>query len=159
MIAPKRQYGVNWLPSVRDRVASEPALNLSRNGGFSLIEALVAMVIATLAVMGLAHTFGLGRAFINRFEVARAALGVAQQRLEILHTERQDSEDFSGDSLHVRPFEHAGKVLGTEEWAVTWYDDPATEISHDLKLVTVTVHWNFGTQADSISLSRKFFPI
>ena len=121
---------------------------------------LLAAVGTTLAVMGLAHTFGLGRAFINRFEVARAALGVAQQRLEILHTEPRDSEDFSSDSLHVRPFERAGRVLGTEEWAVTWYDDPATPgVSHDLKLVTVTVHWNFGTQADSISLSRKFFPI
>src|SRR2546426_12733052 len=36
--------------------------------GFSLIEAVVATVIAALAVVGLAHTFGLGRAFINRFE-------------------------------------------------------------------------------------------
>ena len=128
--------------------------------GFSLIEALAATVIATVAVVGLAYTFGLGRSFINRFEVARAALGIAQQRLELLHTEPLGSADFSEDSLHVRPFNHAGRELGTECWAVTWYDDPATPgMTHDLKRVTVTVRWMQGSVADSVIMSRLFYPI
>ena len=91
--------------------------------------------------------------------MARAALGVAQQRLEILHVEHRDSIDFSTDSLHVRPFEHAGRQIGTEEWAVSWYDDPATpNMVDDLLRVTVTVRWNFGSLPDSVSLSRLFLP-
>ena len=123
------------------------------------MEALAATVIATIAVVGLAHTFGLGRAFINRFEVARAAMGVAQERLEKLHLTRRDSEDFSTDSLHVRPFEHAGREIGTEEWAVTWYDDPGTpNITADMKKVTVTVRWGLGSLIDTVSVSHLFSP-
>src|SRR5262249_5885492 len=93
---------------------------LTRRGGdeasearFTLVEALVAAIIAVLAVVGLAHTFGLGRAFINRFEVARAALGAAQERLELLQITPRTSADFSPDSLHVRPFSHSGRDVGT----------------------------------------------
>lgn len=119
---------------------------------------MVAAVIAVLAVIGLAHTFGLGRAFINRFEVARAALGAAQERLELLQVTPRSSADFSPDSLHVRPFTHFGRQVGTEEWAVTWYDDPAMPGTNDLKRVTVTVRWIQGSLADSLSLSRLFQP-
>jgi len=133
-----------------------------REAGFSLIEAIVATVIATIAVVGLAHTFGLGRSFINRFEVARAALGVAQQRLEILHTEPRTSDSFSMDSLglHIRPFNHGGREIGTEEWIVSWYNDPdpTTAPANDLKQVTVRVCWSHGTIADTVALTRLFLP-
>src|SRR5688572_23608911 len=113
--------------------------------GFSLVEALVAVSIATIAVLGLAHTFGLGRGFINRFEVARAALGVAQQRLELLHGVPSNSEMFATDSLHFRPFMQGGGERGVEEWRVTWFDDPASPATtHDLKQVSVVVRWNMG---------------
>ena len=42
--------------------------------GFSLIEVLVALVIAVIAILGLAHTFGAGRGLINRYDTAREAL-------------------------------------------------------------------------------------
>jgi Tfp pilus assembly protein PilV len=126
--------------------------------GFSLMEAIVATVIATVAVVGLAYTFGQGRALINRFEMARAALGVAQQRLELLHVEPRTSDAFSTDSLHVRPFVHAGRQAGFEEWAVSWYDDPSTPTANDLKKVTVIVRWTQGSLSDSVSLSRLFLP-
>ncbi len=129
----------------------------SHQGGFSLIEVLAAGVIAILAVTGLAYSFGTGRGLINEYEVARAALGIAQQRLEILSTLPVSAPEFA-DSVHVRPFQHAGAEAGTEVWTVSWYNDPATPIANDLRRVTVTVKWPANVPVDSVSLSRLFLP-
>lgn len=129
-----------------------------REAGFSLVEAIVATVIATIAVVGLAHTFGLGRSFINRFETARAALGVAQQRLEVLQAGSDPSSNLASGTLHFGPFNHGGHQIGTEEWVVSWYDDPATPDSTDLKRVTVRVFWSQGTISDTVALTRLFLP-
>ena len=126
--------------------------------GFSLMEAIVATVIATIAVVGLAHSFGLGRSFINRFETARAALGVAQKRLEIIHAGSDPLSNLATGILHLGPFEHGGHRVGSEEWNVTWYDDPATPDPRDLKLVTVRVFWSQGTISDTVTLTRLFLP-
>ena len=52
--------------------------------GFSLMEVIVATLIATIAITGLAYTFGLGRSFIDRYELSRAALAAAQGKVEAL---------------------------------------------------------------------------
>ena len=41
------------------------------------------LLIASIAVLGLAYTFGVGRGMVNRYEIARAALGGAQDPLEL----------------------------------------------------------------------------
>jgi len=133
-------------------------VSVKNENGFTLVEAMVAAVIAVLAAVGLAYSFGLGRSFINRFEVGRAALGVAQQRLEVLHTLPASAPEFDTDSTHYRSFYHGGSPAGLESWEVTWYNDPTTTRANDLKLVTVTVSWRIGALADSISLSRLFIP-
>ncbi len=122
------------------------------------MEAIVATVIATIAVVGLAHSFGLGRSFINRFETARAALGVAQKRLEILHAKSDPLTNLATGVLHLGPFVHAGHQVGKEEWNVTWYDDPATPDPQDLKLVTVRVFWGQGAITDTVTLKRLYVP-
>ena len=52
--------------------------------GFSLMEALTGATVSVIAVLGLAYSFGVGRGLVNRYEVARAALGEAQSELEAL---------------------------------------------------------------------------
>ena len=54
----------------------------------------------------------------------RAALVQAQARLEFLQSNPRVGEPFAMDSLHVRPFVHAGQTLGTESWMVTWFATP-----------------------------------
>lgn len=120
---------------------------------------MVAMIIAILAVVGLAYSFGLGRSFINRFEIARAALAVAQQRHESLFSLPRSATEFDADSIHVRPFSHGAREVGEERWQVTWYNDPSTTLrANDLKLVTVTVRWLQGSVPDSVNLSRLYLP-
>src|SRR5215471_12167035 len=52
--------------------------------GFSLIEVLVAGIVAVVAVMGLAYSFSTGRGMIDRYAAARDALAAAEQRMDRL---------------------------------------------------------------------------
>lgn len=128
-------------------------------GGFSLIEVLVATVIATVAVVGLAYTFSIGRASIDRFATARAALAAAQGQLEILSTLPGTAPELTlSPPDHTAPFLVAGEVRGEVHWTVVPYDDPADGPSDpnpfDLRRVTVEVTWTQGTMTDNVQLER-----
>jgi prepilin-type N-terminal cleavage/methylation domain-containing protein len=131
-------------------------------GGFSLTEVIVATAIAAIAVVGLAYTFSTGRAFINRFEMARAALASAHGRLEALSVVDPSDASMSVGPTHTADFEVGGDVLGTQRWVVTSFDDPADGLAgddrdantDDLRHVTVTVSWQMGALVDSVTLTR-----
>jgi len=130
--------------------------------GFSLIEVVVAALIATIAVFGLAHTFGLGRTFIDRYAIARAALGAARARLETLAAGPAGSPDLATTPpVHTAPFTVDGRAFGQEAWIVGWVDDPTDGLQgagdlnpNDLKRVTVTVTFREGAVTDSVRLTR-----
>lgn len=131
--------------------------------GFSLVEMIVSILITVIAVVGLAHLFGTGRALINHYEVARAACGVAQQRLELLGRTGTSADLTIG--IHPgtpNPFVYGNATIGTESWTVTWYDDPVDGAGagdpdpHDLKLVALSVRWGQGAETDSVRLTRLF---
>jgi type II secretory pathway pseudopilin PulG len=135
--------------------------------GFSLVEALVAAVIAVIAVVGLAYSFGQGRAMIARYEIARAALAAAQDRMETLSvTPATDSTLALGPGrtpgLHGRPYIEDGKIIGTVQWTVLPYDDPSDGLgaadadAYDLKEVVVTATWPGGISPGSVTLRRLF---
>jgi Tfp pilus assembly protein PilV len=130
--------------------------------GFSLMEAIIATLIAVIAIVGLAYSFGQGRALISSYQTSRAALAAAQGRMELLSvTPSSDPALALGPGntpgLHSQPFLVNGRTLGTVRWAVTAFDDPANGVNAiDLKMVTVTVAWAGGFNPDSVSLSRLF---
>lgn len=116
-----------------------------RERGFSLIEALIATIIAVLAVLGLAYTFSVGRGQVGRYEVARAALGEAESQMERLL--RLDHVSPTVDSLALGhnysfPFTYRAATLGTVGWHVDPYDDPYIPNSPNLRRLVVVVHWN-----------------
>jgi hypothetical protein len=132
--------------------------------GFSLMEAIVATVIAVLAAIGLAYSFGVGRGNINRLEVARVADGRAQARMEFLGVLAQTRPGL-GDSLTqvgvhpnpVLPFIANGDTIGSEYWRV----DPAPasvplSVRGNLTLVTVEVAYVLGGVADTARYGRIF---
>jgi type II secretory pathway pseudopilin PulG len=130
--------------------------------GFSLMEAVVATAIAVIAIVGLAHSFGLGRALVNRYEVGRAALGLAQQRMEDYASHRWTIVPAPPDSL---PFVYGGNAVGVERWSIEWVDDPFdgtgagdTNGPNDMKRVTVKVYWGGGIEANEVVLTRLFPP-
>lgn len=122
----------------------------------------MATLVATIAVIGLAYTFSLGRGFVDRYGVARAAFGVAKARLESCGAVNPLSPDLViTPPPHTAPFVLDGRVIGQESWTVDWVDDPADGLvgagdpnGNDLKLVTVTVSYQQGALTDSVRLSR-----
>jgi len=127
--------------------------------GFSLMEALTGATISVIAVLGLAHSFGVGRGLVNRYEVARAALGEAQSQLEALQlVPRSDATLAFGYNSPPTPFRYEGTDLGTSSWRVLAYDEPSLPGTRNLKLVVVTVRWTSSAQSDSVSLERLWVP-
>lgn len=123
-------------------------------------------MIATVAVIGLAYTFSLGRGLVDRFGVTRSAYAVARARLESAGAAAPSSPDLAiTPPPHTLPFAINGTVLGQETWTVDWVDDPTDGLvgggdpnGHDLKRVTVTVWYRQGGLRDSVQLSRLIVP-
>lgn len=125
---------------------------------------MVATVIAVIAVVGLAHAFGNGRALINRYEVARDALGIAQREMEVFQCLPLTSDSLDAgpsELIHVvPPVMLNARQSGNVQWTVTWIDDPVNgqgaPNDHDYKRLTVVVSWQQGDGTESVSLSRLF---
>jgi hypothetical protein len=129
---------------------------------------IVATAIAIIAVLGLAHTFGIGRGLIDRFASARDATALAQRRLEMLSMQvQQNPNDPSLDPGTHGPtvVTLTGGVPGSEQWDVTWVDDAldgtggadADGNPNDYKRVTVTVAWTQAGVTDHVQIATNFF--
>ena len=141
------------------------ALAGSGERGFSLVEAIAATVITTIAVLGLAHTFGIGRSLIDRFAASRDAGAAVQRRMEILAMTNPLSAELS-PGVHPAaptPIVLNGNVPATEHWTVAWVDDVADNGGgdpdpNDYKRVTVCIGWTQAGVSDTVRLSRFFLP-
>jgi hypothetical protein len=120
------------------------------------MEAIVATVIAVIAVMALAYSFGFGRGFINNFETRRAADAVAQGCMERLGTLQPTAADLTPGGHPPTPpvFAVNGQALGTITWRVGAPSDVPSNVAGVLREVTVTVAWAQGGQRDSVNYTR-----
>jgi len=127
------------------------------------MEVVIATVIAVIAVVALAYSFGAGRGLVNQYEVARIALAAAQRRMETLSTlpaTAAELQDGSHPSSGTDPVQVDGRTVALESWLVEAIDDPADGIRAgdvDLKKVTATVSWGRGSPNETVTLTR-FFP-
>ena len=127
--------------------------------GFSLMEALTSATISVIAVLGLAHTFAMGRSLVDRYEVARFALSEAESQLEALTMRPAGDPTLTvGYTSPATPFIYQGATLGSQDWRVVAYDEPHLPGSVNLKRVVVTVRWQQGSHPDSLSLDRLWQP-
>ncbi len=125
--------------------------------GVGLMEVIVATVIATVAILALAYSFGTGRGLINRFEVARMALAAAQSRMEWLATQPPYGPDLAIGSHGPKNVVVDGRGVAQETWTVTAYDDPVNGAGQqDMKRVTVTESWGQGGPNERVQLTRLF---
>ncbi|HEV2104100.1 MAG TPA: type II secretion system protein [Candidatus Eisenbacteria bacterium] len=145
---------MNAPPKTRGPSPARPAVGDER--GFSLMEVIVAASIATVAVLGLAYTFGLGRSFIDRYEASRLAQGEARAVLEQLR-----ALPLTSDSLHVNSSWLADslRVDGAAAGTVGWSVGPAVSLVAPnvlMRRVTVNARWTSGAQPESLALTRLF---
>ena len=137
--------------------------------GFSLIEAMVAAVVAVIAVLGLAYTFSAGRGLIDRYAAARDAMEAAQSRLDILAAKAARNLGDADLTIGTHPAPPAPpntrilnhNLTGTETWTVVWVDDPVDNNPgdadpNDYKRATVEIAWRQGGLQDHIRMSRTF---
>jgi hypothetical protein len=148
--------------------ARDPHTRILDQRGISLIEVVAGTLISVLAMVGLAYSFGVGRGLINRYEIARAALSTAQERLEVLSSLPPGSADLAipagnpSSSSPPSPFYSRGRQVGEQWWVVEWVDDPidgvdpADPYPEDLKRVTAYVTWQ-GDVRDTVRFSRYFY--
>jgi AICAR transformylase/IMP cyclohydrolase PurH len=126
------------------------------------MEVIVATIVAVVAILALAYTFGTGRGLVNRYEAARIALAAAQRRMETLAVAplgdvslQLGSHPASG--TYAVPLD--GVNVAAESWTVEPYDDPADGLASgdvDLKRVTVTVAWGSQGPNERVTLTRLF---
>ncbi len=123
------------------------------------MEVVVATVIAIIAVVALAYSFGAGRGLVNQYEAARVALAAAQRRMETLSAGTATAPDLTYGLHGPLDVQVDGRTVARESWLVEAYDDPADGIHAgdiDLKKVTVTVSWGRLTPGETTSLTRLF---
>jgi len=120
----------------------------------SLVEVIASTVIAAIAVAGLAHSFGVGRAQIERFAVARAALAAAEQRMEALSRLPLSHADMAF-GVHTSTFLIDGAGIGNVQWTVTPVPKSWGVYSDQLTRIDVEVTWN-QTYPDTVRLSRLY---
>jgi hypothetical protein len=131
---------------------------LTGSRGIGLFEVIAGTLIATIAVIGLAYSFGVGRGLIDRYQVARAALGEVQHRMDSLTTVRPVD---LRDTVFTDPFD-LGTTIGSTTTTITWADDPADGLyptdtdSFDVKRATVDVSWTLAGMSDHLRLERVF---
>jgi hypothetical protein len=126
---------------------------------------MTATVIAVIAVVGLAHSFAVGRTLIDRYAAARAALTFAQGELERLTSLAAPGHNPAHQDLttgtHVRsPAISLQSRAANETWRIDEVDDPVngTGGPFDYKRATVIITWNYGGVTDSVTLSRTLPP-
>jgi hypothetical protein len=146
-------------PAAAPRLSGCGAVRVSGDErGLGLFEVIAGTVIATLAVLGLAYTFGIGRGLIDRYEVARCALGEAQHLIDSLSVVRPGNLTAGN-----RPFQIVGTSAGVSSWTVDPVDDPLDGTSTsappdaspvDFYRLTVQVDFGLGGIADRVQLTR-----
>jgi hypothetical protein len=122
--------------------------------GIGLFEVIAGTLIATLAVLGLAYSFGVGRGLIDRYQVARAAMGEAQKMADSLAAEPPASLASGSETFWL-----AGQPLGTTSWIVTHVDDPGDNVPsdpnpYDMNRLSILVTWQLGGSTDTLGLTR-----
>jgi hypothetical protein len=116
------------------------------------MEVIIATVIATIAILALAYSFGTGRALVNRYELARMALAAAQRRMELLAVAPRNGADLTVGTHGPLDVVVDGRAVCRETWTVTAYADPLIGAAY-LKQVTVRVTWGQAGPAESVQLA------
>lgn len=147
---------VGWARSPFPDLGAWQAMPAARHMGFSLIEALVALVLLAFVLLGIAHhELGTTESVAQARRITEAT-NLAQMRLEQLANTPFGSIDSGADAANpLRPDGTTGGIY-TQTWTVL-EDTPATGI----KDVTVTVSWldkdERGSHDDIVELRTLFW--
>ncbi|MDA3871697.1 MAG: hypothetical protein PF551_05025 [Candidatus Marinimicrobia bacterium] len=124
--------------------------------GTTIIEAMIAMLIAAIVMLGGLNFFYGGEYFINRIKNKRTALVIVENRMELAHN---FPYSVLADSLNENNTQvPMGDILGLRTTTVNSIDDGIDSLgasdldSNDYKKMTVSFQWT-GKSTQTITLS------
>ena len=144
------------------RLDARPPAEDAGERGVGLMEVVVSVAIATVAVIVLAWSFSAAGAFVNSYEAARIGLAAAQRRMEMLAALPPGSDSLAvPKSFGPFPVMVDDVPVAQESWRVAAFTDPQSGHASgtpDLAKVTVTVRWTWASPqgGDSLRLTRLF---
>jgi type IV pilus assembly protein PilV len=131
-----------------------PPRRPAREGGFSLIELMVALVLLGLGILSIANLFPLGSRTQLRDRLRTSAADLAQQKMEQLHL-----LSWSAAELNVGTHPSAsGETLALADegsFNRRWIVESEAGAFADMKRVTVRVIWTYQVP-DTVDLVTYF---
>lgn len=130
--------------------------------GTSLLEAIAATVVAIFASLGMIFALSSGHMAIKSQRLERAALFLAQQKVEKLLAKPSNDPDL-GVGSHGPETGTLPNGSATTTWNVTWVDDALDGAGmgdtnpQDYRKLEVTVAWNDAI-ARNVKLSTFVYP-
>lgn len=121
-------------------------LFLEKNkGGFTLIEIMLAVLIVSIGLVGIAFVFSRGSAFITEIRETSIAMQAASQEMELIRGMDFDDILTLGSSFTTAGFSNLSNPTGT-----LCVDNPFG--TDDMRRVSITVSW---TSPQGRSLSKS----
>lgn len=131
-----------------------PPRKPSSQGGFSVIELMIALTVLGIGIIGLANVFPLGSQMQMKDRLRTSGVDLAQQKMEYLRTEAWSAADLT-DGTH--PTSSGETLTLTDEGIFNrkWFVTTQSGTFSDMKLVTVRVSWTYP-RPDSVDMSTYF---
>ena len=119
----------------RTRRGSRPNAR-SLECGMTMVELMIAIVVLSIGLLGIAAIFPSGRRFTTRDRMTTTATDLAEQKMEQLRTLAYSDPDLTV-GLHPTA---SGETVGNNNRYVRWWT--VTQIATDLRCADVRVTWS-----------------
>ena len=131
-----------------------PPRRPTREGGFSLIELMVALVLLGIGILSIANLFPLGSRTQLRDRMRTSAADLAQQKMEQLRIVSWSAADLS---VGTHPSTSGETLSLTDEGTFNrrWIVESQAGAFADMKRVTVRVIWTYQ-RPDTVNLITYF---
>ena len=131
-----------------------PPRKPSANGGFSVIELMVALTVLGLGILGLANVFPLGSQTQTKDRLRTSGADLAQQKMEQLRTIAWSQPDLT-DGTHPGASGETLTLANEGTFTRYWIVETQPGNFADMKRVTVRVRWTV-LRPDSVELVSYF---
>ena len=115
-----------------------------RDGGFTIIEVLMAVALMAIALSGIAMTGIVSMQADSRGHLASAATTLAQAKLDELRNTMRDAPDWTEGPHQENNLDENGISVAGGRFTRHWNVDLDYNSKPDLTRVTVDVLWNDG---------------